>query len=341
MRVMVMAAGKGPGSGRSPTSLPKPMAPIASRPVLHHILRLLGRHGLTEVVANLHHMPNVITGHFGDGAAIGVDIHYSFEPELLGTAGGVKNNEAFLGTGTFLVMSGDALTDIDLTGLVAAHRRNGSIATMAVKEVADPSLYGVVVTDDDDRVVGFQEKPTREEARSHLCNCGIYVFEPEILSLIPAGEFDDLAAESSRPTPAARHHFAPAFGGYWSDVGNLRVPPRQRRCSHGPVAVDAWREIRRAYGSMRARMSPRAGSSHRWWSVANAASKTTADHRGPTVLGDRRSCGARGAHRSPEGSSRRLPRRRGVGDHRGSSAKARPPYEPQRRRLDRRRCAVG
>ena len=106
---------------------------------------------------------------------------------MLGTAGGVKKNEDFLGVGTFLVMSGDALTDIDLTGLLAAHRRTGSIATIAVKEVADPSLYGVVVTDDDQRVVGFQEKPSREEARSRLCNCGIYVFEPEILSLIPAG----------------------------------------------------------------------------------------------------------------------------------------------------------
>jgi NDP-sugar pyrophosphorylase family protein len=222
MRVMVMAAGKGTRLRPVTDLLPKPMAPIANRPVLHHILRLLKRHGLTEVVANLHHMPEVITGHFADGAAIGVDMHYSFEPELLGTAGGVKNNEAFLGTDSFLVMSGDALTDIDLTGLVAAHRRNGSIATIAVKEVADPSLYGVVVTDDDDRIVAFQEKPSSEEARSRLCNCGIYVFEPEILSLIPTGEFDDFG---SRLFPdLLRQHIpfhAHTFGGYWSDVGNL------------------------------------------------------------------------------------------------------------------------
>jgi mannose-1-phosphate guanylyltransferase len=222
MRVMVMAAGKGTRLRPITDLLPKPMAPVANRPVLHHILRLLRRHRFQEVVVNLHHLPEVITDYFGDGSPVGLDIHYSYEPELLGTAGGVKKNEAFLGTGTFLVMSGDALTDIDLTGLVAAHKRSGSIATLAVKEVADPSQYGVVVTDDDDRVVGFQEKPSREEARSRLCNCGIYVFEPEILSLIPAGEFDDFGRRLfpdllKQRTPFYCH----TFNGYWSDVGNL------------------------------------------------------------------------------------------------------------------------
>jgi mannose-1-phosphate guanylyltransferase len=222
MRVMVMAAGKGTRLRPVTDLLPKPMAPVANRPVLYHILRLLKRHGFSEVVLNLHHMPAVITDYLGDGSGVGLDVRYSYEPELLGTAGGVKKNEDFLATGTFLVMSGDALTDIDLTGLVAAHRRNGAIATLAVKEVADPSLYGVVVTDDDGRVVGFQEKPSREEARSHLCNCGIYVFEPEILSLIPAGEFDDFG---SRLFPDLLKQHVPfhahTCGGYWSDVGNL------------------------------------------------------------------------------------------------------------------------
>ena len=222
MRVMVMAAGKGTRLRPVTDLLPKPMAPVANRPVLYHILRLLKRHGFGEVVLNLHHMPEVITEYLGDGSAVGLDVRYSYEPELLGTAGGVKKNEDFLGVDTFLVMSGDALTDIDLTGLVAAHRRNGSIATLAVKEVADPSLYGVVVTDDDDRVVGFQEKPSREEARSHLCNCGIYVFEPEILSLIPAGEFDDFGSRLF-PDLLKQHvvFHAHSCDGYWSDVGNL------------------------------------------------------------------------------------------------------------------------
>ena len=222
MRVMIMAAGKGTRLRPLTDLVPKPMAPIVNRPALHHILRLLRCHGFREVVVNLHHMPETITAHFGSGTSLGMDITYSYEPELLGTAGGVKNNADFLGGETFLVMSGDALTDIDLTGLVAAHRRRGSIATLAVKEVADPSLYGVVVADDDDRVVGFQEKPTREEALSRLCNCGIYVFEPEILSHIPAGQFDDFGRRLFPDLLRQRIPFhAETVTGYWSDVGNL------------------------------------------------------------------------------------------------------------------------
>lgn len=217
-----MAAGKGTRLRPLTDLVPKPMAPIVNRPALHHILRLLRRHGFEEVVINLHHLPEAITGYFGDGARMGMSVTYSFEPELLGTAGGVKKNADFLGGGTFLVMSGDALTDIDLTGLVAAHRRRGSIATLAVKEVSDPSLYGVVVADDDDRVVGFQEKPTREEARSRLCNCGIYVFEPEILSHIPSDRFDDFGRRLFPDLLRQQVPFhAETVTGYWSDVGNL------------------------------------------------------------------------------------------------------------------------
>jgi NDP-sugar pyrophosphorylase family protein len=223
MRVMIMAAGIGTRLRPVTDLLPKPMAPIVNRPALYHILRLLNRHGFREVVINLHHLPEVIKGYLGDGGLLGMDIRYSLEHELMGTAGGVKRNAEFLGEGTFLVMSGDALTDVDLTGLVAQHRRNGSIATMAVKEVSDPSQYGVVVANDEGRVVGFQEKPTPEEARSRLCNCGIYVFEPEILSYIPEGQFDDFGKRLfpdllKQGVPFHAH----AVNGYWSDVGNLR-----------------------------------------------------------------------------------------------------------------------
>jgi NDP-sugar pyrophosphorylase family protein len=222
MRVMIMAAGIGTRLRPLTDLVPKPMAPIVNKPALYHILRLLDRHGLRDVIINLHHLPDVITGYFGDGTSMGMDIKYSFEPELLGTAGGVKNNASFLESDTFLVVSGDALTDIDLTGLVAAHRRRGSIATIAVKEVTDPSLYGVVVADDEGRVVGFQEKPTLEEARSRLCNCGIYVFEPEIMSHINSGGFDDFGRRVFPDLLRERVPFhAHTVGGYWSDVGNL------------------------------------------------------------------------------------------------------------------------
>lgn len=222
MRVMIMAAGIGTRLRPVTDLVPKPMAPIANRPALYHILTLLKSHGLREVIINLHHLPDAITNCFGDGSLLEMDIRYSFEPELLGTAGGVKNNADFLGDDTFLVMSGDALTDVDLTGLIAAHRRYDSIATIAVKEVADPSLFGVVVADDDDRVVGFQEKPTLAEARSRLCNCGIYVFEPEVLSRILPDQFDDFG---HRVFPELLKEHIPfhahAIDDYWSDVGNL------------------------------------------------------------------------------------------------------------------------
>jgi NDP-sugar pyrophosphorylase family protein len=222
VKAMIMAAGIGTRLRPLTDLMPKPMAPIVNRPALYHILRLLHAHGFREVIINLHHLPDMITGYLGDGAELDMSVQYSYEPELLGTAGGVKSNESFFGGDTFLIMSGDALTDVDLTGLIAAHRRYGSVATIAVKEVSDPSLYGVIVTDDEDRVVGFQEKPSLEEARSRLCNCGIYVFEPDILDRIAPAGFDDFGKRVFPDLLRAHVPFhACTIDEYWSDVGNL------------------------------------------------------------------------------------------------------------------------
>ena len=234
MRAMIMAAGLGTRLKPLTGFIPKPMVPIANRPALYHILRLLARHGITEVVVNLHHLPDTVTSYFGDGAWLGVDLHYAFEERLLGTAGGVKNNQGFLGDDTFLVLSGDALTDVDLTALVSAHRAHGSIATLAVAEVDDPSQYGVVVVDQEERITGFQEKPRPEEARSKLCNCGMYVFEPEIFERVPAAESYDFGTmvlpELLRDGLAFHTHTA---AGYWNDVGSL---PEYRRGSFDVLA---------------------------------------------------------------------------------------------------------
>lgn len=221
MRTMIMAAGLGTRLWPLTGHLPKPMAPIANRPALYHVLQLLRRYGITEVVVNLHHLPGAVTAWFGDGSSLGLSLRYAYEEELLGTAGGVKNNQEFLGEDTFLVMSGDSLTDLDLGALLAEHRAKGGVATLAVKPVDDPSRYGVVVRDADGRVTGFQEKPPVEQARSNLCNAGIYVFEPEIFERIPAATFYDFGTqvfpELLRSGVPFYVHETPR---YWNDVGN-------------------------------------------------------------------------------------------------------------------------
>jgi NDP-sugar pyrophosphorylase family protein len=219
---MVLAAGLGTRLRPLTGAISKPMAPIVNRPVMYHILRLLKRHGINEAVANLHYHPHAITNYFGKGQKLDIDLRYSLEAELLGTAGGVKKVQKFIGDGTFIVISGDALTDIDLGGLLEKHRAAGGIATLALKKVDDASKFGVVILDRDDRILGFQEKPEPGEELSHLCNCGIYIFEPAIFDHIPKDTFYDFGKQVfpdlvSRNIPF--HGFE--IDGYWNDVGSL------------------------------------------------------------------------------------------------------------------------
>ncbi|MFM9149368.1 MAG: NDP-sugar synthase, partial [Solirubrobacterales bacterium] len=155
MRAMVLAAGLGTRLRPVTYSLPKPMVPVVNRPVMEHIVRLLASHDLTEIVANLHWFPDTIESHFGDGSEFGVSITYSREDELLGTAGGVRKVEDFLGD-QFLVISGDALTDVDLSAMREFHDSHDGIATLAALRVEDTSEFGVVITDEEGRVQGFQ-----------------------------------------------------------------------------------------------------------------------------------------------------------------------------------------
>jgi NDP-sugar pyrophosphorylase family protein len=219
----IMAAGLGTRLAPLTDRTAKPMAPIVNRPVMEHTLRLLARHGVTEVCINLHHYADDIQGYFGDGRAFGMQAHYSFEEKLLGTAGGTGGFRDLLGDDTFLVVSGDALTDVDISSFVAAHRESGALATLAVKEVDDPSHYGVVVHDATGRVLGFQEKPARADALSRLCNCGIYAFEPAIFEHIPPGAFVDYAKDVFPALLAADLPFHVwRLETYWNDVGSIR-----------------------------------------------------------------------------------------------------------------------
>jgi NDP-sugar pyrophosphorylase family protein len=219
---MVMAAGLGTRLRPLTDVLPKPMVPIANRPVLHHLLNLLARHDVREVGVNIHAFPELIQRYFGDGSSLGMHIEWSHESELLGTAGGTKQLEAFWEHETILVTSGDGLHDVDVTALLGHHRRTEALATLALKPVDDPSAYGVAILDRDTRIRGFQEKPSRDEARSDLANCGVYAIEPELLDRIPKGTFYDFGHDV---WPALVQAGEPIYGyttmAYWNDVGGL------------------------------------------------------------------------------------------------------------------------
>jgi mannose-1-phosphate guanylyltransferase len=218
MKAMVLAAGLGTRLRPLTYEITKPMVPVLDRPVMAHILDLLARHGFDEVIANLHYFPDSIRAYFGEGGGLA----YRFEPELLGTAGGVRGCADFFGEEPFLVISGDALTDIDLSAFAARHREAGGIATLAVKQVSDTREYGVVLHDRDGRVTGFQEKPAPEEALSSLGNCGIYIFDPTIFDYFPDRPFADWAQDVF---PALLEHDVPfhihEVRDYWNDVGSL------------------------------------------------------------------------------------------------------------------------
>jgi mannose-1-phosphate guanylyltransferase len=220
---MVMAAGLGTRLRPLTHVLPKPLAPVVNRPLMEHILELLARHGHTRLIANLSHLPEQIQEHFGAGERFGVELSWSYEEELLGTAGGVRNVRDFLAEeGDFLVIAGDALTDIDLGPMRVFHDSHDGVATLAVKRVPDTTQYGVVIHGSDGRVQGFQEKPKPAEALSDLANCMIYMLRPEVFDYFPAAEVVDWALDVF---PTLLENDVPFYvheiDSYWNDVGNL------------------------------------------------------------------------------------------------------------------------
>jgi mannose-1-phosphate guanylyltransferase/mannose-1-phosphate guanylyltransferase/phosphomannomutase len=220
---MLLGAGLGTRLRPITYGMPKPLVPILGRPVMAHILRLLARQGFNDVVCNIHYFPEMIRDRIGDGSEYGIRLEYSFEEELLGTAGGVRKVRDFFGSDTFLIISGDALTDIDLGALWSRHQTAGGIGTLALKKVDDPSQLGVVILDEDGRIQGFQEKPDPAEALSDLGSCGIYVFEPEIFDYFPDQPFVDWAQDVF---PTLLERDVPLYGheidDYWDDVGSLK-----------------------------------------------------------------------------------------------------------------------
>ncbi len=222
MKAVVMAGGE--GSRLRPLTLgrPKPMVPLVNKPVIGHILSLLKQHGITEVVVTVQYMADMIQRYFGDGHGMGMRLYYSVEDTPLGTAGSVKNAQAFLDE-PFIVISGDALTDIDLGKVIAFHQQKRAKITITLFHVPDPLEYGVVITDANGRIQRFLEKPGWSEVISDTVNTGIYVIEPEVLDYFEANKVFDF---SQNLFPLMMEKGDPLYGyvadGYWCDVGNLQ-----------------------------------------------------------------------------------------------------------------------
>jgi mannose-1-phosphate guanylyltransferase/phosphomannomutase len=217
-----MAGGEGSRLRPLTSRRPKPLVPVVGLPVMEHILNLLREHGITEVVVTLAYLGADIRNHFGDGSDFGMSIEYVVEDSPLGTAGSVRN-AAHLLDDTFLVISGDALTDFDLTWAIEEHRRRASHATIVLYSVPNPLEYGVVVTDGDGAVRRFLEKPSWGEVFSDQANTGIYVIEPRVLDYVkPAMSYD----WSQDVFPQMLRRGDPLFGivasGYWCDIGNIQ-----------------------------------------------------------------------------------------------------------------------
>jgi mannose-1-phosphate guanylyltransferase / phosphomannomutase len=217
-----MAGGEGSRLRPLTSRRPKPLAPVAGKPVSEHIIDLLRRHGFTEIVATLHYLADEIEAYFGDGSALGVKMHYVVEDTPLGTAGAVKLAHEHLAGEPFLIISGDALTDVDLTALVRHHQARGNDVTIALQRVTNPLEFGVVVTDENERIVRFLEKPSWGEVFSDTINTGIYVLQPEILERMTRGRvYDwskDLFPEMLRDGAKLGGYVIDA---YWTDIGNL------------------------------------------------------------------------------------------------------------------------
>jgi mannose-1-phosphate guanylyltransferase len=289
MKAMVMAAGLGTRLRPLTDFLPKPMMPIANRPVLHHLLNLLHRHEVTEVGINLHAFPEMIQSYFGDGSKLGMTIQWSHEPELLGTAGGTKKLEDFWGGEPILVTSGDGLHDVDVTALLGHHRRTGALATLTVKPVSDPSAYGVVILERDTRVRGFQEKPRRDEARSDLANCGVYVIEPELLERIPPETFVDFGEDLWPSLVAANEEiYAYTTMAYWNDVGDLdelRNSILDAVLGHVRIEIPGEEVAPGVWAEEGARIDPSARVDGPVVLGANVVIEADAQVRGPAAIG--------------------------------------------------------
>ena len=216
-----MAGGEGTRLRPMTANQPKPLLPVVNKPIMEHVLRLLKRHGFAETVVTVQFLASLVRNYFGDGEDVAMSLTYATEETPLGTAGSVKNAEDGLRSGPFLVISGDALTDIDLSAMVRYHKEQGALVTVGLSRVPNPLEFGITIVGEDGRIQRFLEKPTWGQVFSDTVNTGIYVMEPEVLAEVPAGEVADWSGDIF---PQLLKAGAPLYGwiadGYWEDVGS-------------------------------------------------------------------------------------------------------------------------
>src|SRR6266496_508108 len=215
-----MAGGEGTRLRPMTANQPKPLLPVVNRPIMEHVLRLLKRHGFDETVVTVQFLAALVRNYFGDGEESGMSLQYATEEMPLGTAGSVRNAEDALRDEPFLVISGDALTDMDLTELVRFHKDKGALVTVALVRVPNPLEFGIVIAQEDGQIQRFLEKPTWGQVFSDTVNTGLYVMEPEVLAEVPPGQVVDWSADVF---PKLLDRGAPLYGyvsdSYWEDVG--------------------------------------------------------------------------------------------------------------------------
>lgn len=234
MKAMILTAGYGTRLGELTKNIPKPMLDLGGQPILERIIRKLAYQGFNQIGINLHYKADMITGYFGNGNRFGVDLTYSYEPKLLGTAGGIKKMERFLGTGTFLVHYGDIITNQDLGRIVRFHQERKALATLLVRKYR--YAHSAIEINADWRITAFWERPTEEERNQIESpwpwdNSCVHVCSPKILERIPANTMCDLAKDIFPPLVSSKRLFAfPSFGYYCAIDSPEQLDEARKAC---------------------------------------------------------------------------------------------------------------
>jgi mannose-1-phosphate guanylyltransferase len=221
MKAVILVGGPGTRLQPLTDNVPKSIVPVLNRPVLEHMITYLRQFGVEDVILTLNYLPDMIQNLFGDGKNYGVRLTYCLEKEPLGTAGAVRNTSDYLKS-TFIVLNGDIFTEMDITGMLAHHKENNARATIALTWVDNPSAFGVVETDEKQKVQRFIEKPPPGEETTHWINAGTYILEPEVLEYIPAGRHY-MFEKGLFPglLEAGEYVYGYPYRGYWLDMGTL------------------------------------------------------------------------------------------------------------------------